>query len=111
MSNETLSQVVVDADEAGRARRRGRIGGPVTMQAEMFSDLPHEIALRLLGQAIAWAGDEGPVELGKLEALYEAMFEPPDQFAKFRRTLAGAVVTVAGGQNHHRTRPRRARRA
>ena len=91
---QTLSQVMFAA-----TKRVAPVpwpdGGPVTMQAEMFSDLPHEVALRLLGQAIAWVGDEGPVELGKLEALYEAMFEPPDQFAKFRRTLAGAVVTVA----------------
>ena len=35
--------------------------------------LPAEIALRLLGRAIARTGDEGPVELGKLEALYEAL--------------------------------------
>ena len=49
----------------------------------------------------------GQVELGKLEAFYEAMresldayalpadVEPMLKFAKFRRTLAGALVTVA----------------
>jgi tRNA(Ile)-lysidine synthase len=79
--------------------------GPVTMHAKAFADLPAEIALRLLGRAIALAGDEGPVELAKLEALHEAMFEPlsaampgVQHLARFRRTLAGAVVTLAGGR-------------
>jgi tRNA(Ile)-lysidine synthase len=79
-------------------------GGPVTMDARAFADLPREIALRLIGRAIAWAGYEGPVELGKLEALHVAMADPlaaatsqPDRHARFRRTLAGAVVTLAGG--------------
>jgi tRNA(Ile)-lysidine synthase len=91
--------------------------GPVTMEAEAFNDLPHEIALRLLERAIAWAGDEGPVELGKLEALHAAMSEPLDaamlgldHLAKFRRTLAGAVVTVGGNQvTVERAPPRRGR--
>ena len=43
--------------------------GPVTVDAEAFVDLPEEIALRLLGRLIDWTGNEGPVELGKLEAL------------------------------------------
>jgi tRNA(Ile)-lysidine synthase len=78
-------------------------GGPVTMAAAAFSNLPHEIARRLLGRAVAFAGNEGPVELGKLEALYEAMFERfssamagSTHLAVFRRTLAGALVTLAG---------------
>ena len=51
-------------------------GGPVTiLDADVFADLPDEIAIRVLGWAIAWAGSEGPVELGKLEAFYEAMRE------------------------------------
>lgn len=75
---------------------------PVTIECEAFMDLPHEIATRLLGRVIAWQGDEGPVELGKLETLYDAMRDPLDaalngldHLAKFRRTLAGAVVTLA----------------
>jgi tRNA(Ile)-lysidine synthase len=77
--------------------------GPVTFAAEMFGDLPHEVALRLLGRAVAWTGNEGPVELGKLEALYAAMRAPVSKGtgrsrpgAQFRRTLAGALVTIAG---------------
>ena len=36
------------------------------------------------------------MELGKLEAFYEAMSRAlDDEHAQFRRTLAGALVTVA----------------
>jgi tRNA(Ile)-lysidine synthase len=65
-------------------------GGPVAFECARFADLPAEVALRLLGRAIGHAGDEGPVELGKLEALYEALRQSP---GRLRRTLAGALVT------------------
>ena len=65
--------------------------GPVAFERVRFADLPAEVALRLLGRAIAHAGDEGPVELGKLEALYEALRQAP---GRLRRTLAGALVTL-----------------
>jgi len=58
-----------------------------------FAALPDEIALRLLGQGIGHAGDEGPVELGKLESLFESLKAAPAGSA-FRRTLAGAMVTA-----------------
>ena len=35
------------------------------------------MALRLLGRAIAHTGNEGPVELGKLEALYDGLAAGP----------------------------------
>jgi tRNA(Ile)-lysidine synthase len=77
--------------------------GPVAMETEAFCDLPTEIAIRLLGRIIGQVGNEGPVELGKLEALYAAMGPPlsaammrmEKKWAHFRRTLAGAVVTLA----------------
>jgi tRNA(Ile)-lysidine synthase len=79
--------------------------GAVTMDPAAFADLPQEIGLRLLGRAIAFAGDEGPVELAKLEALYTALYGPLTEAmlglqgrARFRRTLAGAVVTLKGDQ-------------
>jgi tRNA(Ile)-lysidine synthase len=79
--------------------------GPVTIAAQPYAELPEEIALRLLGRAIAWTGDEGPVELGKLEALRRDLSEAmqaashgPGNSGRFRRTLAGAVVTLAGGR-------------
>jgi tRNA(Ile)-lysidine synthase len=53
--------------------------------------LPAEVALRLLGRAVAWTGSEGPVELAKLESLYVAMRQTA---TRLRRTLAGALVTL-----------------
>ena len=104
---ETLSQVVAAAVKR-IAPGAWPVGGPVAMQAGMFSDLPREIAIRLLGHAIDRAGNEGPVELGKLEAFYEAMDKALDESTKFRRTLAGAVVTLAGDQiTIERAPPRR----
>jgi tRNA(Ile)-lysidine synthase len=73
--------------------------GAVTLEMRRFVGLPAEIALRLLGRAITNAGDEGPVELGKLEALKSALDTAQNAVdGRFRRTLAGAVVTLAGRQ-------------
>ena len=41
----------------------------IAFDAAGYAGLPAEIALRLLGRALASVGDEGPVELAKLEAL------------------------------------------
>jgi tRNA(Ile)-lysidine synthase len=78
--------------------------GPVVVDAEDFCGLPDEIGLRVLERAINWTGDEGPVELGKLEALYDALTEAfagsraaTQGSARFRRTLAGALVTLDKG--------------
>ena len=43
--------------------------GAITIDAAGYARLPAEIALRLIGRAVTSAGDEGPVELAKLEAL------------------------------------------
>ena len=61
-----------------RPRGAGAVGLAATRSDRLRSgrDLPTcrpKSALRLLGRAIAHAGNEGPVELGKLEALYEAV--------------------------------------
>jgi tRNA(Ile)-lysidine synthase len=83
--------------------------GSVAVDARRFFDLPAEVALRLLGRIVAEAGSEGPVELGKLEALKAALDvagNTPDR--RFRRTLAGAMVTLAGQQiTVERAPPRR----
>ena len=60
--------------------------------------MPAEVGLRLLGRAIAAVGDEGPVRLGKLEALTEALAPAMAADVRFRRTLAGAVVTLDRGR-------------
>ena len=66
----------------------------IVFATAQFGDLPAEVALRLLGRAIGHAGNEGPVELGKLEALYEAMRTAR---LPLRRTLAGALITLSTG--------------
>jgi tRNA(Ile)-lysidine synthase len=92
--------------------------GPVSIEASAFLDLPEEIALRLLGWAIAVTGDEGPVELGKLEAANFALsraIAPAlprlKNSGKFRRTLAGAVVTLTKGRIWIERAPQRRSRA
>jgi len=60
-----------------------------------WREFPAEIALRLLGRAIGTIGTEGPVEFGKLEALSEALEAALVGGApRFRRTLAGAMVSL-----------------
>ncbi len=73
------------------------LGAPGTFDALGYSRLPAEIALRLLGRAVTQQGDEGPVELGKLEALKAALAAAQNSGkSRFRRSLAGALVTLAG---------------
>jgi tRNA(Ile)-lysidine synthase len=67
--------------------------GPIVFDAEKFAGLPSEVALRLLGRAAAHVGDEGPIELGKLEALYRALDASRRGNGRLRRTLGGALVT------------------
>ena len=69
----------------------------IALDAAGFARLPAEIALRLLGRAVTEVGDEGPVELSKLESLNAGLKSaqnaaPP----RFRRSLAGALVTLSG---------------
>jgi tRNA(Ile)-lysidine synthase len=68
----------------------------ICVDREAFSQLPAEIALRLLGRAVAAVGSEGPVELAKLEALKTALDTAEKTGKPFRRSLAGAVVTLTG---------------
>lgn len=72
--------------------------GPIMLDYGRLEDLPAEVALRLLGRAIARVGDEGHLELGKLEVLFDALRGRNQGHERFRRTLAGAVVTLKGGQ-------------
>jgi len=71
----------------------------VAIESRRFAGLPAEVALRVLGRAVAKVGDEGPVELGKLEALKNALDEAENTGEnRFRRTLAGAIVTLKDPQ-------------
>jgi tRNA(Ile)-lysidine synthase len=66
----------------------------IVMGGREFAELPVEIALRVLGRAIAQVGQEGPVELGKLERLLAAVLPSGATRSRMRRTLAGAMITV-----------------
>jgi tRNA(Ile)-lysidine synthase len=87
-------------------------GGQIRLDAEKFIRLPEEVALRLLGRAIVHAAGELPLRLGRLEALYDWLAatnsksdSKPDskpesmrlRHNRARRTLAGALITLAGG--------------
>ena len=81
----------------GRSSRLGSRPGAacsIAFDARGLRDLPAEIALRLVGRATGVVGDEGPVELGKLESLCESLLRSwTGRTHRFRRTLAGAMVS------------------
>src|SRR6476469_5992098 len=62
---EVAIEAAVDAAMAALSQAPWPQRGPILFDAEHFNRLPAEVALRLLGRAIARAGDEGPIQLGK----------------------------------------------
>jgi tRNA(Ile)-lysidine synthase len=91
--SEDAHEAVVDwaARRAGLAADTRR----VTFSGAEWSEFPAEIALRLLGRAIGTIGTEGPVAFGKLEAMSDALRAALAAGApRFRRTLAGAMVSL-----------------
>lgn len=71
-----------------------------------FAALSAEIRVRLLMRAINRVGHEGPAELGKVEALMDAISGAvPGQKSghgggRLKQTLAGAVISIAKGRIH-----------
>ena len=88
---ESTIQVAVQAARSALAPPPWPQHGPIAFATAPFAGLPAEVGLRLLGEAVAHAGDEGPVELAKLESLYEALRQAR---SRLRRTLAGALITL-----------------
>jgi tRNA(Ile)-lysidine synthase len=81
-----------------------------------FAALPEEIRLRLLLRTINRLGHEGPAELGKVEALLALLDRAvADQHKgrgpRLKQTLAGALVSLAGGRIRVEPAPRRRTRA
>ena len=103
-------ETVVDRAEAELARPSSA-PGTIAFDAAGYARLPAEVALRLIGRAAASAGNEGPVELAKLEALKMALDAAQNiGNGRFRRSLAGALVTLAGHKiTVERAPPRRDR--
>jgi tRNA(Ile)-lysidine synthase len=94
---EAAIEAAVEAAAATVSKSPWNGAGPIALDAEKFRNLPAEIGLRLLGRAVARCGDEGPAELAKLESLYEALAGAIMRAPRLRRTLAGALVTLAVG--------------
>jgi tRNA(Ile)-lysidine synthase len=87
-------------------------GRTTEFNAAALFTFPSEITIRLLGRAVDRIGDEGPVELGKLEALYQALADSYAAGWRLKRTLAGAMVALAGPRLSVSQAPaRRSRRA
>ncbi|MFG1465754.1 tRNA lysidine(34) synthetase TilS [Xanthobacter sp. DSM 24535] len=84
---------------------------PVRVARATFFALPEEIALRVLHRAIDVVGDEGPVELAKLERLLGRLLGAEAEGHSICGTLAGARVHLAGGHLEvARALPRRPRK-
>ncbi|RZM97989.1 tRNA(Ile)-lysidine synthetase, partial [Bradyrhizobium genosp. SA-3] len=89
-----------------------------SFEASAFAVLPEEVRLRLLLRAIAALGHEGPAELGKVETLMSALDRAiaagPRAAANGRpvlkQTLAGALISLAGGRIHIAPAPARRRK-
>jgi tRNA(Ile)-lysidine synthase len=92
--------------------------GPVTIDTGDFYRLADELKVRVLRRVVDWAGDEGPVELGKLEKLCASVTEAIEdshvllgKAPRYRHTLAGALISVAAGQLRIERAPARRRTA
>ena len=113
-ANEALD-VMTD----GAERYLASIGGDAPMTGfdlAAFAALSAEIRVRLLMRTINRVGHEGPAELGKVEALLEAIDQavsgnkPAAGGARLKQTLAGAVISIAKNRIHIVPAPPRGRR-
>jgi tRNA(Ile)-lysidine synthase len=99
---EAAIEAAVDSAVAQVSIRPAAENGIIALDGHELARVPAEIRLRLVARAIAKVGDEGPAELGKLEALVDALemalADRSAESARFRRTLAGALVTLEDDQ-------------
>ncbi|MEZ5786936.1 MAG: tRNA lysidine(34) synthetase TilS [Xanthobacteraceae bacterium] len=96
LTEKVVSSTSVPA-KAGSVPAKAGEPAPQSLATAEWRAAPAEIRLRMLGRLIAIAGNEGPVELGKLESVEKALTDHLSRHPneRFRRTLAGAVVTAA----------------
>jgi tRNA(Ile)-lysidine synthase len=95
----TAIEVLVDGAERYLTLRDRNDASRFGFDATAFAGLAEEIRLRLLKRAIDCVGHEGPVELGKLEALLGALDRAiADGQPRLKQTLAGAVIGLARGR-------------
>jgi tRNA(Ile)-lysidine synthase len=82
------------AEEAAFALRMDREAGRA-FEARGFFLMPDELSIRMLREAIDAHGIEGPAELAKVEALFEALVAAYRAGEEIKRTLAGAAVMLS----------------
>lgn len=109
----TALEVMTDGAERYLASINGAVSGGFDLAA--FAALSDEIRVRLLMRAIDRAGHEGPAELGKVEALLQAMDratagKKPGRGVQLKQTLAGALISIQNQRIHIGPAPRRGRR-
>ncbi|AWM03333.1 tRNA lysidine(34) synthetase TilS [Bradyrhizobium amphicarpaeae] len=119
-ANAAVELLADGAERFLRLRDRGDAPqvGLRSFEALAFAGLPEEVRLRLLLRAINALGHEGPAELGKVEALLAALDQAittsPRAAAKGRailkQTLAGALISLAGGRIQIAPAPARRRK-
>ncbi len=109
---EAALEAAVDVAAASALREPVAKDDPIVLDPKAFLALPAEIAIRLLARAIARKGEEGAVQLGKVEALYAVLATARQAgTSRLRRTLAGAMVTLSkSGLTIEAAPPRRPRR-
>jgi tRNA(Ile)-lysidine synthase len=112
-ANAALELLVDGAERYLKLGQRDHAG----FDANAFAALAEEIRLRLLLRGIDRVGHEGPAELGKVEALLAALDRavaatgPAKGRIGLKQTLAGALVSLAGGRIRIEPAPPRRRRA
>ncbi|MET4385850.1 tRNA(Ile)-lysidine synthase [Bradyrhizobium sp. F1.4.3] len=120
-ANAAVEVLTDGAERFLRLRDRGDAPhrpGMRSFEAAAFATLPEEVRLRLLLRAVNALGHEGPAELGKVEslmaALEKAMSAGPRASTTGRpalkQTLAGALISLAGGRIHVAPAPARRRK-
>jgi tRNA(Ile)-lysidine synthase len=108
-------EILVDGAERYLALRERDLAH-AGFDARAFANLAEEIRLRLLLRRIDRVGHEGPAELGKVEALLAALDRacaatgPAKRRIGLKQTLAGALVSLAGGRIRIEPAPPRRRR-
>ena len=118
-ANAAVDVLADGAERFLRLRDRGDApqAGARSFEASAFAALPEEVRLRLLLRAINALGHEGPAELGKVETLMSVLdraIAGPGAAADgrpiLRQTLAGALISLAGGRIQIAPAPARRRK-
>lgn len=118
-ANAAVEVLADGAERFLRLRDRGDAPqtGVLSFETSAFASLPEEVRLRLLLRAINAVGHEGPAELGKVETLMAALDQAMAAYRRARagsrpvlkQTLAGALISLAGGRIHVAPAPARRR--